>query len=120
ATANSDLTNLIESVEVVFVMLDSHLRIRRFTSAAQRVLNLIPGDVGRPIGDIKPNIQVADLPRLIQDAIAGMHHHEQSVRDLAGRSYVMKIRPSTNQDGGTEGAILTLTDVGALLGSGAV
>ncbi len=56
AKVNRDLTNLIESVDVVFVMLDSNLRIRRFTSAAQKVLNLIPTDVGRPIGDIKPNI----------------------------------------------------------------
>ena len=72
AKANSDLTNLIESVDVVFVMLDRDLRIRRFTSAAQKVLNLIPSDVGRPIGDIKPNIQVADLPGLIRDAIADM------------------------------------------------
>jgi two-component system CheB/CheR fusion protein len=117
AKANSDLTNLIESVDVVFVMLDGNLRIRRFTSAAQRVLNLIPSDVGRPIGDIKPNIQVADLSKLIQDAITGMHQDEQNVQDSAGRSYVMKIRPSKTADGNIEGAILTLTDIDALLRS---
>ena len=117
AKANSDLTNLIESVDVVFVMLDSNLRIRRFTSAAQKVLNLIPTDVGRPIGDIKPNIQVADLPKLIQDAITGGHHYEQNVQDSAGRSYAMKIRPSQTPDGKIEGAILALTDIDALLRS---
>jgi two-component system CheB/CheR fusion protein len=117
AKANSDLTNLIESVDVVFVMLDNNLRIRRFTSAAQKVLSLIPSDVGRPLGDIKPKIQVTDLPLLIQDAISGMHHHEQTVRDFSGRSYVMKVRPSTTTEGKIEGAILTLTDVEALLHS---
>src|SRR5580698_6915344 len=117
AKANSDLTNLIESVDVVFVMLDNNLRIRRFTSAAQKVLSLIPSDVGRPLGDIKPKIQVTDLPLLIQDAISGMHHHEQTVRDFNGRSYVMKIRPATTTEGKIEGAILTLTDVEALLRS---
>ncbi len=117
AKVNSDLTNLIDSVDVVFVMLDRDLRIRRFTSAAQKVLNLIPTDVGRPIGDIKPNIQVADLPGLIRDAIANMHHREQNVRDLNGRSYAMKIRPSKTPDGKIEGAILALTDIDALLRS---
>ncbi|MGD0133877.1 MAG: chemotaxis protein CheB [Bryobacteraceae bacterium] len=117
AKANSDLTNLIESVDVVFVMLDNNLRIRRFTSAAQKVLSLIPSDVGRPLGDIKPKIQVADLPLLIQDAISGMHHYEQTVRDFSGRSYVMKIRPCTTTEGKIDGAILTLTDVEALLRS---
>jgi len=117
AKANSDLTNLIESVDVVFVMLDSNLRIRRFTSAAQKVLNLIPTDVGRPIGDIKPNIQVADLPKLIRDAISGGHHYEQNVQDSAGRSYAMKIRPSQTPEGKVEGAILALTDIDTLLRS---
>jgi two-component system, chemotaxis family, CheB/CheR fusion protein len=117
AKVNSDLTNLIESVEVVFVMLDRDLRIRRFTSAAQKVLNLIPSDVGRPIGDIKPNIQVADLPGLIRDAILKMQPREENVRDLAGRSYAMKIRPSKTGDGKVEGAILALTDIDALLRS---
>ncbi len=112
AKVNSDLTNLIESVEVVFVMLDRDLKIRRFTSAAQKVLNLIPTDVGRPIGDIKPN-----LSGLIRDAIASTHHREQNVRDLAGRSYALKIRPSKTPDGKIEGAILALTDIDALLRS---
>jgi two-component system CheB/CheR fusion protein len=117
AKANSDLTNLIESVEVVFVVLDRQLRIRRFTSAAQSVLNLIPTDVGRPIGDIKPNIQIADLSGLIRDAMAKMKHSEQNVQDSGGRSYVMKIRPSKTPDGKVEGAILALTDIEALLRS---
>ena len=115
--SNSDLTNLIESVEVVFVMLDRDLRIRRFTSAAQKVLNLIPSDVGRPIGDIKPNVQVTNLPELIREAIANKQHTEQNVQDSAGRSYAMKIRPSTSPDGKIEGAILALTDIDALLRS---
>ncbi len=117
AKVNSDLTNLIESVEVVFVMLDRDLKIRRFTSAAQKVLNLIPTDVGRPIGDIKPNIQVTDLPGLIRDSILKMHDYQQNVQDSAGRSYAMKIRPSKTADGKIEGAILALTDIEALLRS---
>ena len=117
AKVNSDLTNLIESVEVVFVMLDRDLKIRRFTSAAQKVLNLIPTDVGRPIGDIKPNLQVSDLPGLIREAITSTHHREQNVQDLAGRSYALKIRPSKTEDGKIEGAILALTDIDALLRS---
>ena len=74
-------------------MLDSNLRIRRFTSAAQKVLNLIPTDVGRPIGDIKPNIQVADLPRLIQDAITG-GYASRAERSGFGRAFVCHEDPA--------------------------
>ncbi len=117
AKVNSDLTNLIDSVDVVYVMLDSNLRIRRFTSAAQRVLNLIATDVGRPIADIKPNIQVDNLSTLIRDSQANMQPVERNVRDLTGRSYAMKIRPYKTETGQIEGAILALTDVEALLRS---
>jgi hypothetical protein len=73
--------------------------------------------VGRPLGDIKPNLQVADLPGLIRDAMARMHYREENVQDLEGRTYAMKIRPSKTPDGKIEGAILALTDVDALLRS---
>jgi len=114
AKVNGDLTNLIESVDVVYVVLDSDLRIRRFTPAAQKVLNLIPTDVGRPIGDIKPNLELDDLSKLIQDVIAKMKHREQDVRDVSGRWYSLKIRPYKTQDSRIDGAILALTDIDAL------
>jgi len=114
AKVNGDLTNLIESVEVVYVVLDSELRIRRFTPAAQKVLNLIPSDVGRPIGDIKPNLELDDLPKLIQDVIVKMNQREQVVRDVSGRWYSLKIRPYKTQDSRIDGAILALTDIDSL------
>jgi PAS domain-containing protein len=101
-------------MEVIYVMLDRDLKIRRFTPAAQKVLNLIPTDVGRPIGHIQPNLQVADLPGLIQDVIKNMQQREQDVRDSSGRRYCMRMRPYKTQDGKIEGAILTLTDIDAL------
>ena len=114
AKVNGDLTNLIESVDVVYVVLDSDLRIRRFTPAAQKVLNLIPTDVGRPIGDLKPNLEVDDLPKLIQDVIVKMKHREQDVRDISGCWYSLRIRPYKTQDSRIDGAILALTDIDAL------
>ena len=34
-------------------MVGPDLRIRRFTPMAEKLLNLIPADIGRPISDIK-------------------------------------------------------------------
>ena len=50
-------------------MLGGDRRIRRFTPAAQDLLNLIPGDIGRPIGNIKPNIEVDNLEALVAEVI---------------------------------------------------
>src|SRR5262249_7075329 len=49
AQANNDLLNLLGSVDIPIVMLDSALHIHRFNPGAQRALNLIPADVGRSI-----------------------------------------------------------------------
>ena len=48
-------------MQLAIVMLGRNMRIRRFTPMAEKLLNLIPTDVGRPIGDIKLNIDVPDL-----------------------------------------------------------
>ena len=66
---NSDLVNLLASVQIAIVIISSDLRIRRFTPMAEKVLNLIPGDLDRPIGHIKPNIDCPDLEQLILESI---------------------------------------------------
>src|SRR5262249_6007971 len=48
---NNDLINLLSSVNIPIVMLGNDLRIRRFTPQAERILNLLPGDAGRPVSD---------------------------------------------------------------------
>ena len=58
---NNDLFNLLSSVEMAIVMLGQDLRIRRFTPMAEKVFNLIPADIGRPISDIKLSLSVPDL-----------------------------------------------------------
>src|SRR5262245_46383409 len=65
--ANSDLMNLIATVDITILIVSADLRIRRFTPMAERMLNLIPGDVGRPIGHIKPNLAFGDLEVSIRE-----------------------------------------------------
>ena len=65
----NDLTNLLSSVSFPIVMVDRGLRIRRFTPAAQAVLNVIPGDLGRLITDLRLHIDVPDLASLLGEVI---------------------------------------------------
>src|SRR5207244_436956 len=66
---NNDLVNLLSGVNIPIVMVSRDLRIRRYTPGAEKLFNLIPTAVGRPIGDIKPNLQVADLVQMIAGVI---------------------------------------------------
>ena len=108
---NSDLVNLLASVQIAIVIISSDLRIRRFTPMAEKVLNLIPGDLDRPIGHIKPNIDCPDLEQLILEAIDTVAPVEREVRDKSGRWFSLRIRPYKNVDNKIDGAVLTLFDV---------
>ena len=108
---NDDLINLLGSMNVPIVMTGSDLRIRRFTPIAERTLRLIATDVGRPIADLKPRINVPDLEDILQRVLDTLQPYEQEVQDQEGRSYLMRVRPYRTTDNHIEGTVLQLLDV---------
>ncbi|HWS70538.1 MAG TPA: CheR family methyltransferase, partial [Thermoanaerobaculia bacterium] len=111
AVVNNDLVNILGSVDIPIVIVDSRLRIRRFNAGAQRTLNLIPNDVGRSLSDVKLTLQVENLEQLIADVIEHLGPRELAVRDRAGNSYSLRIRPYKTVDNRIEGAVLVLIDL---------
>src|SRR5262249_54242543 len=106
-----DLTNLLSSVQMAIVMLGQDLRIRRFTPMAEKTFNLIRTDVGRPISDIKLNIDVPDLEQLVVQVIDTVSAKEQEVQDKQGRWYSLRIRTYRTLENKIDGAVLVLVDV---------
>jgi two-component system CheB/CheR fusion protein len=111
---NSDLVNLLNTVEIPIVFLDAQRRIRRFTPQAQSIFNVLATDVGRPIDDIKPKVDAPDLDAQIAWSIANVTVRESQVQDQAGRWYRMQIRPYQTIEGKVDGAILSLVDIDVL------
>ena len=112
SVANSDLLNLFSSVEIAVVIVGSDLSIRRFTPAAEQVLNVRAGDIGRPISHIKPNIDCPDLEELIVKAVESVSPIQRQVKDNRGNWHALRIRPYKNVDNRIDGAVLSLVDVG--------
>ena len=110
---NSDLVNLLASVQIAIVIVGDDMRVRRFTPMAEKVLNLIPSDVGRAIGQINPNIEGASLEDLIAECIESISVIEREVRDRQGRWYALRIRPYRSADNRIDGAVVALFDVDA-------
>jgi two-component system, chemotaxis family, CheB/CheR fusion protein len=108
---NNDLINLLASIQIPVVMVDSRLAVRRFTPAAQKFFNLIPTDVGRSLTDIKVNFEVTDLDRMILEVVDTLHLREIEVRDRAGHWYSLRIRPYRTKDNKIDGAVLALLDI---------
>ncbi len=108
---NSDLNNFITSTNLPTVRLDRDLKIRSFTPRAQEILNLIPADLGRPIGGIKLKIEIPDLEMQTLNVIHSLNAWVQEVRDLEGRWYSLRIKPYRTVEDKIEGAVLILIDI---------
>ncbi|HET9929343.1 MAG TPA: PAS domain-containing protein, partial [Polyangiaceae bacterium] len=112
---NSDLGNLLASVQIPIVMVSADLRIRRFTPAAERMLNLIPSDVGRPIAHLKPNISCPDLEDLIRHVVETVSVREREVSDVDGNTFLLRVRPYKTVDNRIDGAVLALFELSTSL-----
>ena len=111
---NSDLMNILSTVDVPILILDRERRIRRFTPKARTILNVLPTDLGRPLEDIKSNLQLNNLDEQISEVIEANQMHESEVQDRSGRWYRMQIRPYKTIENKIDGATLSLIDIDAL------
>jgi two-component system, chemotaxis family, CheB/CheR fusion protein len=113
-TLNDDLLNLLTSLNIPVVMLGSDLRLRRFTSAAEKMFNLLPADVGRPLGDLRPILEGIDLEREILEVIDTVQAVDREVSDREGRAHSLSIRPYRTEDNRIDGAVVIILDVDGL------
>ena len=110
-TLNDDLLNLLSSINTPIVMVSNELCIRRFTPAAEKLLHLITSDVGRPVSDIRPGINVPNMAGIFKDVLDNLKVQEQEVQGVDGRDYLMRIRPYRTATNRIDGAVLVLIDI---------
>lgn len=114
ARLNDDMTNLLGSSGVPMLVLGIDLRIRRFTPAAGRLLGLLAGDIGRPIGHLRAGVDVPDMETIVAGVIASMQAQERDLRGPDGRSYQLRVHPYRTLDNRIDGAVLVFFDVDEL------
>lgn len=103
---NNDLNNLINSVQLPIIILTEGLVIRHFTPGATRLFNLIHSDLGRPISDIKANVDIPDLEERLIRVMDSVMVETVEVRDAAGNWYSLRIRPYKTIDNRIAGIVL--------------
>jgi len=112
---NNDMNNLLSGTGIATVFVDHQLRILRFTPAACAIINLISGDVGRPVAHIVTNLVGYD--RLVQDAqevLATLVTKVIEVQTKDGKWYAMRMQPYRTIDNVIEGAVLNFAEISSL------
>ncbi|MFC1748943.1 chemotaxis protein CheB [Pseudomonadota bacterium] len=111
SAANNDMTNLLASVNLPILMLGEDLRVRQFTPQAEKLLNLIGSDIGRPISQIRANVEIPDLEAMVSKVIDTMAIESLEVQDSNGHWYNVRARPYKTMDNRIEGAVITFIDI---------
>ena len=109
--ATDDMKNLLDSTKIATIFLDNQLCIKRFTSEATNIINLIPSDVGRPVSDIVSHLEEDTLSRDAQQVIDSLAAKEQPVRTKSGHWYLSRIIPYRTLDNVIDGVVITFTDI---------
>jgi two-component system CheB/CheR fusion protein len=110
-TTADDLQNVLYSTDVATIFLDTRFNIRFFTPATKALFNVIPGDVGRPLTDLK---SLAADDALLDDARKVLKSQTPVEREIEGQSgywFIRRILPYRTSDEKTEGVVITFEDV---------
>ncbi len=107
----NELNNLLASTQMPIVMVDNALTVRRATPAARDAFNILPTDIGRPLSELRPNIDVPDLEKVLCEVIETLGTRERKVIDKEGRTYLLRVRPYRTTDNKIDGAVITLVDI---------
>ena len=108
---SDDLQNVLYSTKIGTLFLDRDLNIRFFTPAVSAVFRIIPGDIGRPLADLR---SITDDDALLDDAhkvVSGDPAIEQEVSATGAVFYLRRIFPYLTHDGRIEGVVITFADI---------
>ena len=88
------------------------MRIFRFTPQAAQLVNLIPTDLGRPLGHIVSNLVGYDyLIEDVKEVLASLIPREIEVQTQNGSWYLLRIRPYRTLENVIMGAVITFIEI---------
>jgi two-component system CheB/CheR fusion protein len=106
----NDMKILLDSTNIGIIFLDRSLCIKRFTSEATKMFNLIPSDIGRPMHDIRSNVKYDDLERDAEIVLETLQSKEMEIQAKDGKWYLMRIIPYQSAEGVIDGVVITFTE----------
>ncbi|CAL4869409.1 Protein-glutamate methylesterase/protein-glutamine glutaminase (plasmid) [Asticcacaulis sp. MM231] len=110
-TTSNDLQNVLYSTDLATLFLDRDLKIRFFTPATRLLFSVIPGDVGRPLADLRSLASDADLLKESEHVLKTLQPVEREIEAGTGAWYIRRILPYRVPGDGVEGVVITFADI---------
>jgi two-component system CheB/CheR fusion protein len=109
--ANNDMRNLLNSTEIVTVFLDNDLHVRRFTTGANKLFKLIPGDLGRPLTDVASNLLYPEMAEDARKVLRTLAYSEKQITTADGGWFTVRIMPYRTLENLIDGVVMTFSDI---------
>jgi two-component system CheB/CheR fusion protein len=112
ARSRDDMSNLLNSMQVGAVFLDTELKVKRYTNQARDVIRLIETDIGRPLSDLTRSLEYPELEEDCRCVLDDLAPREREVRDEEGGSYLVRVIPYRTAENVIDGLVITIVDIG--------
>lgn len=110
-SAKDDLHNVLLGVDRAVIIVGLDLRIRRFTQAAERLLNLLPSDIGRSVTQLKTFFGEFEVEKVISETITTVSSTEQKLLATNRHWYTFRVLPYRTIDLTIRGAVIMIIDI---------
>ncbi|WP_376694875.1 chemotaxis protein CheB [Wenzhouxiangella sp. EGI_FJ10305] len=109
--AESDMQNVLNSIEIAILFLDRNLDVRRYTDRAAEIINLRETDIGRPLSDLTSSLQYPDLQHDAAETLRNLQPSEKQIQASDERWFAVRILPYRRLDDVIDGVVITLVDI---------
>jgi two-component system CheB/CheR fusion protein len=109
--AQSDMQNLLNSIEIAILFLDQKLNVRRFTERASEIFSLRSSDLGRPLSDLTTRLKYPALYDDAEETLRTLAFCEKQILSDDERWYSVRILPYRRPDNVIDGVIITFVDI---------
>jgi len=111
AGMQDDMKNLLDNIRIGTIFLERQLLIRRFTRDALKIYRLAGTNIGRPLADIRCELQGGDLLADAQAVLESLVPIERELCTALGTWFLLRIQPYRTVDNLIDGVVLTFADV---------
>jgi two-component system CheB/CheR fusion protein len=108
---NSDMQNLMDATPYATIFLNRELRITRYSPPAVPLFNLIRSDIGRPITDLKTELDYPELVRDAQAVLGNLAPIEREIGHAKGRYFVARLLPYRTIEDRIAGVVFSFVDI---------
>lgn len=111
ALAQSDMQNVLNSIEIAVLFLDQDLNVRRYTERAAAIISLRESDIGRPLSDLTTSLRYSELQKDARTTLDTLAVVEKQITTSDDRWFSVRIIPYRRLDNMIDGVVITLVDI---------